>query len=191
MNVEVKKTMSIDDVDFSFENTPTKLVISRNFQELIVDGVNIGPIEEGKELETKYWIGYQLVASGLASFHGNRLMTYNALYKIHWKETKIQTGRRVSSLPEYFYPKLRRYLKQLKAKAVTDTTRAIEYNNALRLTNDVVNCRLKKIVGLSSSGSQTEDVLQKLTKEERILYESLQSIVSDWRSKILKVDKSE
>ena len=178
--------MSIDDVDFDFENMSTKIVVSRNIQELKVGGVVIGPIEEGKELETRYWIASQLVTAGLASFHDDGSMNFNVLYKIHWKETKLQTGRRISSLPEYFYPKLRRYLSQLKEKAATDATRANEYNNVRRLALDIVNCRLKKIVSLSASPAQTEDVLQRLSKEERILYKSLHSIVSDWRSKILK-----
>jgi len=111
-------------------------------------------------------------------------MTFNILYKIQWKETKLQTGRRISSLPEYFYPRLRRYLSQLKEKASMDATRAREYNNALRLSHDVVNCRLKKIVSLSTSSTLTEDLLQNLSKEERVLYERLHNIVSTWRSKI-------
>jgi len=182
--------MSIDDVDFDYENMSIKIVASRNIQELKVAGVDVGPVEEGKELETKYWIASRLVTSGLASFHEDGLMNFDVLYKIHWKETKLQTGRVISSLPEYFYPKLRRYLSQLKEKASTDATRAIEYNNAMTLTNDVVTCRLKKIVGLSASPAQTEDVLQKLSKEERILYDTLHSTVSEWRFKILKVGAS-
>lgn len=182
--------MSIDDLDFDFENISTRIVASRNIQELTVSGVDIGPVEEGKELETKYWIASRLVAAGLASFRDDGLMDFDVLYKIHWKETKLQIGRVISSLPECFYPRLRRYLSQLKEKAATDATRTIEYNNALRLTHDIVNCRLKKLVGLSTSPDQTEEVLQKLSREERILYNSLHSIVSDWRSKILKVGAS-
>ncbi len=179
--------MSIDDVDFDFENVLTRILVSRNIQELKVAGVELGPLEEGNEVDTRYWVASQLVDAGLASFHDDGLMTFNVLYKIHWKETKLQMGRRITALPEYFYPKLRRYLRELKKKTVTDTTRASEYNNAIRLAHDVVNCRLKKLVNLSSSPAQTEEILQNLSAEERILYESLHALIATWRSQIFKV----
>jgi hypothetical protein len=176
--------MSIDDVDFDFENLPAKIVASQNIQDLKVADVDVGPIEEGQELDTRYWIASQLVSAGLANFRDDGSMNFSVLYKIQWKETKLQMGRRISSLPEFFYPRLRRYLSQLKEKASADAMRVSEYNNALRLSHDVVNCRLKKIVSLSASSAQTEDILQNLSKEERILYERLHAIVSSWRSKI-------
>jgi len=182
--VSDRSKMSIDDVDFDFENLSAKIIASKNIQDLKVAGVDFGPIEEGQELDTRYWIASQLVSAGMASFRDDGLMTFNILYKIQWKETKLQTGRRISSIPEYFYPRLRRYLSQLKEKASMDATRASEYNNALRLSHDVVNCRLKKIVSLSTSSTLTEDLLQNLSKEERVLYERLHNIVSTWRSKI-------
>jgi hypothetical protein len=176
--------MSIDDVDFDFENLPAKIVASQSIQDLQVAGVEVGPIAEGQELDTRYWVASHLVAAGLASFRDDEMMTFNVLYKTHWKETKLQLGRRISSLPEYFYPRLRRYLRQLKEKASMDAMWASEYTNALRLAHDVTNCRLKKIVSLSASSAQTEDLLQNLSSEERLLYERLHAMVSTWRSKI-------
>jgi hypothetical protein len=179
-------SIAIDDIELDFENTPVKIVASRNIQELRVSGRNIGPIEEGKEVETRYWIASQLIKAGLASVRDEAWLNFNLLYKIHWKETKLQTGRRITALPEYFYPKLRRYLSQLKESATTDTSRANEYTNVQRLANDILNCRLKKIVSLSSAPAQTEDILLRLSKEEQILYKFLHSVISKWRKKILK-----
>jgi hypothetical protein len=178
--------MSIEDVDFDFENSSIKIVALRNVQKLKLERLDLDHIEEGKELEVKYWIASKLITSGYANFQNDSLMTLTALYKVHWRETKLQKGRSVSSLPKYFYPHLRRYLNFLKDKTFTDATQSNEYNNALRLAQDVVNCRLKKLVSLSASPSQTEDVLQKLSKEERILYQKLHSYISEWKSKILK-----
>ena len=50
--------MTIDDVDFDFENLSTKVTALQNIQELNV--------EKGNELETTYWIAFQLVQSGSA-----------------------------------------------------------------------------------------------------------------------------
>lgn len=176
--------MSIEDVDCDFENLPAKVVASQSIQNLAVAGEVVGPLAEGQELDTRYWIAAHLVEAGLASFRDDEGMTFNDLYKIHWKETKLQLGRRISDLSEYFYPRLRRYLQQLKEKASQDATWANEYTNALRLARDVTNCRLKKIVSLSASAAQAEDLLQNLSPEERLLYDRLHALVAAWRSKI-------
>ena len=180
--------LSVEDVDLDFENTLTGIVFLRSLQELKVAGITIGPSQEGEESETMNWIASELVRVGLAHFQEESLMNLVTLNKIHWRETKLQTGRQISSLPNFFYPKIRRYLKQLKEKVASDTAAASEYNNALRLVHDIVDCRLKKIVNLSASPTQTEDVLRNLSQEERLLYDRLNSTILGWKSKILKVE---
>jgi hypothetical protein len=179
--------LSIEDIDFDFENTTVRIVAVRKLHKITIAGVAVGPLEEGKEFEIKNWIASKLVKSGYAKYQGEYTMDVVALNKIHWRETKLQTGRRISSLPEFFYPKLRRYLGELKEKAVKDASFTIEYDRASKLARDVINCRLKKIVSLSASPQQTVSVLRSLSKEERILYEDLRSKVLEWDSKILRV----
>jgi hypothetical protein len=180
----------MEDMDFDFENATARIIALRNLQELKIAGVTVGPLKAGKELETKNWIASELVKAGYARFHDEYSMNIVSLNKIHWRETKLQTGRRISSLPEFFYPQLRRCLRELKEKAVSDASFAIEYDRAEKLARDIVNCRLKKIVSLSSSPSQTENILRSLSKEERNLYSDLRSRVLEWNSKILRVEAS-
>jgi DNA replication initiation complex subunit (GINS family) len=61
------------------------------------------------------------------------------------------------------------------------------YEKARRLSRDIINLRLKKIVSLASSPAQTNQILGNLTREERVVYESLYGIISEWRAKILKI----
>ena len=184
-------SFSIEDADVDFENSPTKIVFIRNLQELKVADVVIGPSKEGEEYETKNWIASKLVRAGLAHFHEESLMNIVTLNKIHWKETKLQTGRQISSLPNFFYPLIRKYIRLLKEKATSDASVANEYNNALRLIRDIVDCRLKKIVSLSASPIQTEDILRSLSQEERLFFEYLRLTVHKWKSKILKMEAME
>ena len=51
-----------------------------------------------------------------------------------------------------------------------------------------MNSRLKKIVALSSAPSQTEQVLKKLSSEEKILFEQLVKIISQWKAEILDTE---
>jgi hypothetical protein len=180
----------LEDLDFEFENTSTRIIALENLREIKMVGVTIGPLKEGNEVETKNWIASELIKTGYARLHDDHSLNIVSLNKIHWRETRLQTGRRISSLPEFFYPRLRRYLRELKDKAINDASYAVEYDRAARLARDIVNCRLKKIVSLSASPPQMENVLRSLSREERILYDGLHTKVLKWNSNILKVRAS-
>jgi hypothetical protein len=180
--------MSIKDADFMFENKPVKIVINRNCPEIQLVGVKVGPFEEGKEYEVKYWVAKELERAGIARVREEELLDAVKLHKIFWKES-IQQARQVSPLEKDFYPRLRRYLASLKRKAVSNPEKMREYQKAKGLSNDIVTCRLKKIVSLASSPAQTNQTLNNLAREERVLYEQLYAIINEWKSKILKVRK--
>lgn len=180
--------MSIKDIDFMFENTPVKILINRNCPEIQLVGVKVGPFEEGKEYEIKYWVAKELERAGIARVREEELLDAVKLHKIFWKES-IQQARQVSPLEEDFYPRLRRYLASLKRKAISNPEKLKEYGKARGLSRDIVNCRLRKIVSLASSPAQTNQILNNLAREERKLYKQLHEIINEWKSKILKVMK--
>jgi DNA replication initiation complex subunit (GINS family) len=103
---------------------------------------------------------------------------------VQWKEG-VQIPGQISELPEDFYPKLRRFLSDLKDQA-SKPEKYHEHFKAKQLARDIVNSRLKKIVALSSAPSQTEQVLKKLSSEEKILFEQLVKIISQWKAEILE-----
>jgi len=178
-----KPSFTIEDLDFNFENSPVKLVSTKSSPEIKVAGETVGPLEEGQEFQVKFWVAFELIKAGIARFHEGQL-DLAGLHKLYWRVT-VQTGEQISSLPENFYPKLRRYLADLRGS--TDPVKLQEYEKATRIVNDIVNCRLRKIVGLASGPPQTDDVLCNLSEEERILYTYLYEIVAEWRKKILNL----
>ena len=180
-------TLTINDLDFNFKNISTKIVILKNLRSLKLGSITIGPLKEGKVVETKNWIASELIKSGYARYHDEYSLNGISLNKIHWRETRLQTGRRIASLPEYFYPRLRRYLHTLNEKSVSDASFAVEYDRSVRLAQDIVTCRLKKIVSLAAAPLQTENILRDLAREERILYNDLHSKISKWNTDIFEV----
>ena len=48
--------------------------------------------------------------------------------------------------------------------------------------------QIKKIVALSSGPTQTNQVLKKFTGEERLIYEQLGKIITEWRTQILEYE---
>ena len=182
-------TLSINDIDFNFHNASTTVILLKNLSSLKLGSIIIGPFKEGEEVETKNWIASELIKAGYARYHDDYAMNSVSLNKIHWRETRLQTGRRISSLPDNFYPRLRRYLNSLKEKAISDASFAVEYDRSVRLVHDIINCRLKKIVSLAAAPSQTENVLRSLTNEERMLYTELHTKILEWNTYIFKVER--
>ena len=176
---------TIRDADFVFQNMPVKIVANRDSPKIDLPGVKVGPFKEGKEYEVRFWVATELKKAGIAHLRIEEPLDLMMLNKIHWKETRVQTSQSVTSLPEDFYPKLRRYLEELNEEAVKKLEYRSDYEKAQKLSDDITRTRLKKIVSLASS-SQTRQILGNLTKEERVLYDFLCEIISNWRTEILK-----
>jgi hypothetical protein len=181
-----KAVSPIKDVDFIYENSPVKIIINRPCPEIELAGLKIGPFEEGKEYEVRYWIAHELERAGIARLREEETLDSVKLHKISWKES-IQQARQLSPLQEDFYPKLRRYLAALKRGAIGNPDKMREYEKVSRLSHDIVNIRLRKIVSLASSPEQTNQTLKDLAKEEHTLYQRLHTIINEWKTKILKV----
>ncbi len=107
----------IENADFMFENTPVKIIVNRNCPAIELPGLKVGPFKEGEEQEVRFWIANELEKAGIARLRREEALDAIKLYKMHWKES-VQPATQISSLPEDFYPGLRRYLKNLKKDAV-------------------------------------------------------------------------
>ena len=121
-----KPSTVIKDADFMFENAPTKIAINRSCPKIKLAGLEIGPFEEGKEYDVRFWIACELERAGIARFREEDILTGVELYKIHWNE-RAQSVRQIAPLPQNFYPKLRRYLAGLKKKAVRNPEKMREH----------------------------------------------------------------
>jgi hypothetical protein len=183
-----EKTLTpIKDADVVFENSPIKIIVNRNCPEIELAGMKVGPFDEGREYDVKYWIAHQLEKTGIAHIKEEEKLDIKKINNIHWKESGIVHARQLSTLEEEFYPKLRRYLADLKRGAIGNPEKMHEYEKAMLMSQDIVNCRLRKIVSLASSPEQTNQILKDLAQEERIIYERLHTIIDEWKNQILKV----
>jgi hypothetical protein len=179
--------MKIKNLDFCFENLLVKIVANRNYPELQLAGLSAGPFEEGNEYEVHYWIAQELAEAGIVHFREDDCLDATKLYKIQWKE-RVQIAGQISELTEDFYPKLRRYLANIKGEIAKHPEKVQEYEKAKHLAWDIVNSRLKKIVALSSGPPQTEQILKKFTSEERFIYEQFSKIINEWKAQIIDIE---
>ena len=176
----------LSNLDFRFENSLVKAVANRNFPLLELAGLTIGPFEEGNEYEIYYWVAEKLAHEGIVHYREENQFGPSDLYKVQWKE-RVQVAGQISELPEEFYPRLRRYIANLKKEIAKGQPEKIqEHEKATQLARDIVNSRLKKIIALASVSAQTDQVLKKMATEERLIYEQLGRVVTDWRKQILE-----
>jgi hypothetical protein len=179
------RQVSVIDADFMFENKPVKVTANRSEAELELAGLKVGPFEEGREYEVRFWVAQELEEAGIIRFREEDLLDVVKLHKIHWKE-RVQPTNQVSSLPEEFYPQLRRHLACMKATAQNSPGMLKDLEKSAQIALDVVNCRVKKLVSLASSPPLTAQALQSFTPEERVLYHHLFRLIDEWKNKILK-----
>jgi len=178
----MKVLLTIEDLDIFFEESPVRVLVLRNFPAMKIAGETLGPLEEGKEAQIKYWIAYLLAKAGIVQFRDK--IDTTVLRDLHWKEA-IQAGKQLAPLPKDLFPKLRRYLSELKDKNPE------EYEEVLGLATDIINSRLKKIIGIAAGPLPTTQLLKNLSEEEKILYDTLRSIIEEFKLKIVRVKSDE
>ena len=174
----------ITDADFLFENMPTKVIAVRSSPKIDAVGFSVGPFEEGNEYEVKFWIAREIEKAGITRPREETLGS-SRLYKIQWTE-RVQAVSQLSSLPRDFYPRMRRLLDELKATSKSSPDKMRQYEYVQNIAQDIVDCRLKKIVSLASTPGQKSQILRNLTVEEQELYERLEKIISKWTAEILQ-----
>jgi len=183
-----KSNISIPKLDFMFRNAKVAIIANSDYHEIELAGSKIGPFMEGGEYEVRYWIATELIKRRLAKFKEEQIDS-NKLYKIQWKE-RVQSYSQITESHKNFYPSLRRFLKELSDSSVNNPEKLVEYKKARQLSQDIVNLRLKKIVSLASSKSQTFQGLKNLTPEEKILFERISNFILSWREQIFNGEKT-
>jgi len=171
--------------DFCFENSLVRIIANRASPEIKLGGLCLGPLEEGNEYEVYYWAALELEKSGIAHIHEEEQVDAAKLNKIQWTE-RIQSPGQISRLPENFYPKVRRYLRNLRQEFVKDPEKVREYERVRQLVQDIVNSRMKKIISIASAPAQTENALRNLADEEKFLYEKLSKLIYQWKNQIIE-----
>jgi hypothetical protein len=168
-------------------NVPIKIIFLQDQSKIRVLGKFLGPFKKSEELTVPRWLGKEIVDEGVAKYREKEKLGLQELSKVHWRES-LPTSRQLPHLDEDFYCKLRSLLSELKEMGKNDITRLKEYEKVLSISNDIVNCRLRKLVIFSASAFQSGDLIKNLTLEERSLLEILSKTIQDWREKILEMN---
>ncbi|MEM2896922.1 MAG: hypothetical protein QXG01_05050 [Candidatus Bathyarchaeia archaeon] len=177
----------IEDSELSFENELVKVLVKKDLPNIETAGIDLKSFKTGDEVELPYWIAIELFKDGFVSFLDDYAITLMSLSKIHWRETLLDS-RQITKLNKNFYRILKRFLRDLKLSSGDDRTKSADFEKALSLSKDIINCRLRKIVSLATASVKSGEAIQNLTIEEELLYRKLSSIVNEWKDKLLSLE---
>jgi hypothetical protein len=178
----------IKDSELSFENELVKVIVKKDLPDIEIAGKNLKSLKAGNEAELPYWIAEELFKHGFVSFLDDYTLTLMGLSKIHWRET-LSDSRQIPKLNKNFYKILKRFLHELKYLSDNDKAKLIDFEKALSLSKDVINCRLRKIVALAIASVRSGEIIQNLTVEEELLYQKLSSMINEWKDKLLRLEE--
>lgn len=140
----------------------------------------------GEKLEAPFWILNLLEKKGLVKQDEGDL-TINDILKVHHDETHKKSSRELSSLPENFYFRLRKYLSNLEKKINEKPAPELinELKKAESLLKEIIEKRLTTILYIAISGRGEESILGKMSPEEEVLYKWFRSTIESWRESVL------
>jgi hypothetical protein len=78
--------LKLEDLDFRYENSPVKVIANRNFGEIKLAGLSIGPLQEGNEYSVYYWAARELAKAGIVHLREEDALDSSKLFKVQWKE---------------------------------------------------------------------------------------------------------
>lgn len=98
---------------------------------------------------------------------------------------RIQGRDQIAALNPDFYLKMRRHLVSLKAKAEGNGANMEDYRRNSMVAYDLLTIRLGKILRFAASSSIPQDLLAKITPEEKLFLEHVHRKVDGWRKAVL------
>ncbi len=166
-----------------------QVVFLKPFQATTAGETQIGPFEEGREAKVPLWVATVLAENGVAQIkdEDSKFIRSSELYKLSWKEERNEV---LSQLPPHFYPKVRALLRSLDEDIKQNPTHTLlsEQRQSQMKAQDMINCRLQKILRLAMERSPTKSLIDLLSQEERALYMILRAEIEGWRQRILVED---
>lgn len=143
-------------------------------------------LNKGEKLEAPYWLLGILEEKGLI-ISDEADITLKDILRVHHDETHKKSIRELSSLPDNFYFRVRKYLANLYRKSKESPSIAVvdEVKKSEMLLTEIIERRLTTILYIAVSGRGEEYIIGKLAPEEDALYRWIRDIINKWREAVI------
>ena len=149
-------------VEVEFRNSLDEITLLKDLQRLSLPSGTLENLRAGSRLRVFRWVAKKLIERGIAK-PVDELMDRKNILKLCWREKNNPSE--LQPLPEYFYLKIRDLM--------------FEREEILPDLMDIHALRLKKLMSLAAK-RVSPTILENLTAEEKVFYETLLSLVNAW-----------
>lgn len=143
--------------------------------------ISINPLvfinaKEGDMTSVPRWLSMILNEHGLVEVHDEDQLSY---IKRALNRERISPSHALSSVDPDFYARVNNYLRTMDEK---------ERESLIVSLNPFIASRLQKIVKLSASSPLVSEIEEKLSMEEKLLYDTFHKMTSNFKKLVLKID---
>ncbi len=132
--------------------------------------------KEGDMTSIPRWISIVLSKQGLIEIHDEDHLSY---VKRALNRERISSGHVLSAIDPDFYVRLNNYLRSIDEK---------ERESLIVSLNPFIASRIQKIVKLSASSPLVPEIEEKLSLEEKLLYETFYEMTFNFKKLVLKLE---
>ncbi|MEM3437029.1 MAG: hypothetical protein QXP55_00640 [Nitrososphaerales archaeon] len=175
----------LKDYEIGFLLIPVKVIIKQNLPRIEVGSVSLPEVHEGDVIEVPRWVAEIMVQMGFADIQEESIDL--ELFKALSRE-KMQDPSQISTLKSDFYPRIRLQIKSMKSMMERNESLKEAYEKFSSSAYDLIALRMNKLLYLAGSSSLSPDLEKKITQEEKVLFETIRSIIEDWKKAILEVE---
>ena len=132
--------------------------------------------KEGDMTSVPKWISIILSEQGVVEIHDDDQLSY---IKRALNRERISPNHEVSTIEPDFYARVNNYLCTIEDK---------DRESLIVSLNPFIASRLQKIVKLSASSPLVPELEEKLSLEEKLLYENFHNMTSNFKKLVLKIE---
>lgn len=180
MEEDIVESFKVDEIDFLM--TPVRVTFKMQMGEIEAGEIQLKQVNQGDTVELPRWAAEELEMKGLAEIVEEPFETevYRALSR-----EKLLGPLQLSKLPPTFYMRMRRRLIRLTEEASEGRVRRDEFERFRASCYDIVSLRIGKLLALANLPSVIPELQDKLTYEERELFNIIQNTSKNWKSMVL------
>lgn len=167
---------------YSYAANAVKVMVLRDAGSVRI-GEDSLTLAKGTEVELPRWAAVRLSELGIAKFKEEPL-TIEDVARVHYNEMNVRSPMQLGKLPEGFYQRARDYISQLERglKETADPALFREKMRAEVMLKEIIEKRISMIMQLVMSSNAAVHVIERLTPEERVLYNELRTAVEEWKA---------
>ena len=170
------------DREFSYRMAPVKVMVKKALQPIELDSFRLPEASEGTVIEMPRWVANILAGLGQIELQEDDINS--ELFRAVTRE-RIQTNLQLNPIREDFYLRLKEHFRALRETAETNGVARQAHDRVMISVHDLVTMRIGKILQLSALSSIPSDLFTKVTPEEKMLFEKVRELVSEWRRTLL------